>query len=254
MNSAVDGVTPRHSRGSPTVDPLASPSAVLSAGDSPSIRAGLYIDGFNLYHAIDDLQQPHLKWLNYWALGELLIPKRSETLQRVVYCTARKKDDSDKVGRHDQFIKALRHYGVDVLQGHFIQNAKSCKKCSAQWQEASEKETDVNLALSIIDDAFRRQIDHFYLVTADSDQAATARLLRERFPQAKLTTVAPPGRPFSKSILAHAQSKLTLSEAQLERCLLPPLLVEAGRLVFRCPDPYKPPPGWVSPELRPSRK
>ncbi|MFO1241201.1 MAG: hypothetical protein U1E64_12690 [Sphingomonadaceae bacterium] len=28
-------------------------------------RVIVYIDGFNLYHAIDDLGQPHLKWLTY---------------------------------------------------------------------------------------------------------------------------------------------------------------------------------------------
>ncbi len=28
-----------------------------------------YIDGLNLYHAIDDLNRPHLKWVDLWALS-----------------------------------------------------------------------------------------------------------------------------------------------------------------------------------------
>jgi hypothetical protein len=56
-------------------------------------RAALYVDGFNLYHAIDDLQLDYLKWLNLWKLGELLIPSMSETLAKVVYCTAICSDD-----------------------------------------------------------------------------------------------------------------------------------------------------------------
>jgi hypothetical protein len=31
-----------------------------------------YIDGFNLYHAIDDLEKPHLKWLDLNALSKRL--------------------------------------------------------------------------------------------------------------------------------------------------------------------------------------
>ena len=29
------------------------------------MRVACYIDGFNLYHAIDDLDKPHLKWLEF---------------------------------------------------------------------------------------------------------------------------------------------------------------------------------------------
>ena len=35
-------------------------------------RVACYVDGFNLYHAIDDLRKPHLKWVNLWALAESL--------------------------------------------------------------------------------------------------------------------------------------------------------------------------------------
>jgi len=38
-----------------------------------------YIDGFNLYHAIDELAQPHLKWLNLWALSSHLLREASQS-------------------------------------------------------------------------------------------------------------------------------------------------------------------------------
>lgn len=36
-------------------------------------RVICYIDGFNLYHAIRDLKQPYLKWVNLWTLASVFI-------------------------------------------------------------------------------------------------------------------------------------------------------------------------------------
>ena len=42
--------------------PPGEPAGGSAAGRK--VRAAFYIDGFNLYHAIDRMGQPHLKWLN----------------------------------------------------------------------------------------------------------------------------------------------------------------------------------------------
>ncbi len=36
-------------------------------------RTLTYIDGFNLYHATDDLKEPALKWVDLWKLSETLM-------------------------------------------------------------------------------------------------------------------------------------------------------------------------------------
>lgn len=66
-------------------------------------NAALYVDGFNLYHAINDLQKNYLKWLDLWPLGELIIPRQSQKLRKVVYCTAVKTTDHEKMLRHRQY-------------------------------------------------------------------------------------------------------------------------------------------------------
>ena len=33
-------------------------------------KVRIYIDGFNIYHAIDPIGDPKLKWLNYWTLSK----------------------------------------------------------------------------------------------------------------------------------------------------------------------------------------
>jgi len=44
-----------------------------------------FIDGFNLYHAINNLNQSHLKWLNLHSLSKTFIKSKSEILSKVFY-------------------------------------------------------------------------------------------------------------------------------------------------------------------------
>jgi uncharacterized LabA/DUF88 family protein len=210
-------------------------------------RAALYVDGFNLYHAIDDLHQNHLKWLNLWRLGELLIPSQSETLVKVVYCTAIRSDDPKKMIRHRGYIRALEAVGVTCLKGHFSKEERNCRQCSARWQAPVEKQGDVNLAISLVDDAYTSVFDHAYLITADSDQAATVRLVRERFPDKRVTTVSPPGRSHCKEILAYTARKIALSPTHLARSVFPKHVIVEGKLVVTRDPAYDPPAGWLPP-------
>ena len=219
------------------------------------MRAALYIDGFNFYHAVDNLNQPFLKWLNLWALGNRIIDTKTESLVRVVWCTAKKPHSPEKNQRHQEYITALKLEGVEVLEGHFIEDSIECNDCHRVWSAPKEKESDINLALSVIDDAYQDLVDHFYLLTSDSDQGATARFFAKRFPKKKLTSVVPPGMEASKAIRTHTPHKIKIHESYLEQCLLPPLRTDEieGKktLRYRRPPKYNPPPGWVPPDKRP---
>jgi hypothetical protein len=209
--------------------------------DCSLTRAALYVDGFNLYHAINDLRQPCLKWLNLWALGALLIPQRTERLVKVAWCTAVSTKDHNKLIRHRQYIRALKASNVTILVGHFADEQRHCRSCGNSWTAPVEKQGDVNLALALLDDACRDIYDHAYLLTADSDQAGTARLFRERYVQKRLTSVSPPGRSHSKEILSHCHAKIAVSATHLERALFPKAIIQNGAVVAIRPSEYDPP-------------
>jgi hypothetical protein len=217
------------------------------------LRAALYVDGFNLYHALNDLEQPHLKWLNLWDLGKRMLMDSEERMELVRYCTAIKGGDQGKTARHTEYITALQFYGVEVQKGHFIVDQVDCHSCGHVWDKPQEKETDVNIALHLIDDAYQNAFDVAYLLSSDSDQGATARMFAQRFPKKKLISVAPPGMEISKAISpAHTQHKLKLPVEYIEDCLLPGMET-AGyppRVIFRRPIEYRPPDGWMSPRER----
>jgi hypothetical protein len=215
------------------------------------VRAAVFIDGFNLFHAIDDLGDPYLKWSNYWRMSELLV-ERDEHLSLVLTATAYYPDFRKKV-RHERHLNALRNVGVTVLLGHYVEEDASCRQCGHKWKKKTEKEGDINLSLAVLDAAYKDLFDHAYLVTADSDHAATVKLLVKRFPSKMISSVAPPGRSHSKAILADAKKcRRTLDREVMDLSVFPKIVTSAtGRPSVIRPFEYDPPAGWVHLDLRP---
>lgn len=217
-------------------------------------RAALVIDGFNLYHAIDDLGENFLKWVNLWRLGEIIIPSHTESLVSVTFCTAFYPGDFGKRIRHDKFNEALRMSGVDIVMGHYVHDDRDCPSCKHTWQRPTEKQTDINVALSIFDGARRDAFDHGYLLSADSDQTATVSWFNKAFPNKDLTIVVPPQRKGSKSIRDKGgRPKIQLNAHHLERALFRESVSSGARTVIR-PTEYDPPAGYVHWDDRPSKK
>jgi hypothetical protein len=219
-------------------------------------RVAFYFDAFNLYYGIVKLAQPHLKWINLYDLSQSLLKKREQRLVKVVFCTAYNKFNYDKLARHQTYVRVLEHFGVTCIEGHYIQEPRQCKSCSHEWRESSEKQTDVNLALHLFQDAHLDLYDHAYLVTADSDQAATAKMLKTIFPKKRLTSVVPPTKELSYHIKSYADGHFLLKDTHLERVVMDKVIMATdaqGRptLIAKRPAQYDPPAGWVHPMNRP---
>lgn len=200
------------------------------------IRSAFYVDGFNVYHALDRLGQPHLKWLDWRALATTLIAPKTETISRIAICTAVRTDDLGKQLRHRAYLKALRARQIHCLTGHFAREKRNCKRCGNAWHAPVEKQGDVNLAIAVIDDAHRDIFDRAYIVTADGDQAATIGLLQSRFPEKDIVSVILPGQNHNQAILDRGARPRKLRVAQLSRSLLPETIAGVTR-----PAEYDPP-------------
>lgn len=180
-------------------------------------RAHLYIDGFNLYYPIHAYAHNHLKWLDLWALGKRICTDHKHNLVGVTYCSAFQ-NDPEKKARHATYIDALENSNVRVLRGHYMSHqTDACTNCGVSGNKDTEKQSDINLALSVFADAMTDQYDCAYLLTADSDQAATAKFLRKYFPRKKLITVAPPNQDISRKILDNADAKRSLNWVDIEK-------------------------------------
>ncbi len=202
-------------------------------------RASAYIDGFNLYHAIDGLRRPHLKWVNLWQLCVDLL-RENESLEAVHYFSAYATWKPDAMARHHEYTKALAHVGVTTHMARFKEKPRSCKTCGARWIGHEEKETDVQIALSIVRDTFTDAFDRAILISADSDLGPALRMAKAHSPQKELFVVAPPGRFGSARDL---NPKMEITKGRLGKALLPDRAIDAaGTVIFTRPASYDPPP------------
>lgn len=215
------------------------------------MRGAVYIDAFNMYHAIDDLGRPYLKWINLWKLGQTIAKGHAKPIVKVVFCTAYRRGDTGKKARHRCYVKALELVGVNCKFGHETMEPGECPDCGFNWETPREKATDINLALSVYEDALDDVFDVAFLVTADTDQAATFAFVKARFPQKRLIIVTPPGRALSKHLFALADGKIQLSERMLDEAVMPAFVTNGVDGVDRPPE-YAPPPGWIHPNDRPT--
>ena len=102
-------------------------------------RVAVYVDGFNLYHALDDLAENHLKWLDLWSLSETLI-RPDEAIVAVKYFSAYATWMPASYRRHQRYVAALQSRGVQFIEGRFKEKPMQCKSCGVRYVAHEEKE------------------------------------------------------------------------------------------------------------------
>ncbi|HMA75444.1 MAG TPA: NYN domain-containing protein [Xanthobacteraceae bacterium] len=212
------------------------------------IRVGCYVDGFNLYHAVDDLHKPYLKWLDLRALAQSLC-RKDEQLAKVAYFSAYATWLPASYARHRPYVAALRHTGVECHMARFSEQSAKCHKCGATWKRHEEKETDVHFSLTFLEDAIDGVFDRAIIISADSDHVPAARRVRNRLPAKEVFVATPPGRhSMARELLKVCNSGTNITSGRIARCLLPQILTDAkGNQIALRPSSYDPPPGWTPP-------
>jgi uncharacterized LabA/DUF88 family protein len=214
----------------------------------PKIRVACYIDGFNVYHAIDDMSRVqrgklnYLKWVDLWSLMERFIDPNVHEIRAINYFSAYMTWHPDREARHRQYVKALEARGVKTVMGRFKEKDAYCKNCKTTYMAREEKESDVNIATHLISDAYEDEFDQAFLVSNDSDLLGPLRLLRSRFPKKRLKIIAPPLRRHSKELWALGTHRAAIKPEHLERCLFPAEVRDAGsNVIAQRPPEYDPP-------------
>ncbi|SHJ13398.1 Uncharacterized conserved protein, LabA/DUF88 family [Aureimonas altamirensis DSM 21988] len=205
-------------------------------------RVACYVDGFNLYHSIDDLRKPHLKWLDIWALAQSIC-RPDEQLVKVAYFSAYATWRTEAYARHREYVAALRNAGVECHMARFSEKSASCRSCGTTWKQHEEKETDVHFSLTLLEDAIDSVFDRAIIISADSDHVPAARRVRTRYPGKQVFCATPPGRHgHARELLKVCNSGTMITQGRLARCLLPAEVRDAGgNLIASRPNGYTPP-------------
>lgn len=209
-------------------------------------RAAFYVDGYNLYHGIDALGRPHLKWFSIRDYAEFVSGRNAEALVKVRYFSALPSYRPNSVGRHQTYLRALKSTGVEYLLGKFKDKPRRCPSCRHQWIGHEEKETDVNIAVQLIEDGIDDLADVVYVVSADSDLAPGIRVMQRKFPGIDFVSISPPNRPHASELVALATRTLSISAKALSLNRLPEQITDAAG-TFTCPAEYALPPTTAPP-------
>lgn len=201
-------------------------------------RVRVYIDGFNLYHAIACLTNQRLKWLNFWKLSESFLRHR-EVLDEVNLFTAVLTWNRDKQQRHVNFLAACRAVGVKVHEANFKRSYKTCAAYGRECKFFEEKQTDVAIAVKLVSDALSDSFDRAVLITADSDQIPAAKFITS-LPDRKLSLLFPPGRKETARELGKIiPDSRELTPGHLLTCRLPrTVCTPSGKAVAWMPALY----------------
>jgi len=178
-----------------------------------------YIDGFNLYFGIVEAGFNFCKWLNLKLLVENLLKPNQELIE-VKYFTSRVSNNPDKQKRQSLYIDALESIGIKIIYFNYQDGKVICKRCGHIWKSAKEKMTDVNIATSIIIDAYKNKYDIAMLISGDTDLIPPIREVYSIFKDKRVLIAFPPKRHNKVLAIAAKGSfvigRKKLVESQLE--------------------------------------
>ncbi len=200
------------------------------------IRVAAYIDGFNLYFGLKAKYGRKYLWLNLQALSASLL-RPDQALEKVTYFTARVRGDSAGEQRQFHYLEALaRHCPlVKVIAGRFQEKICWCRNCKSSWTSYEEKETDVNLAVALVEDAVQDRYDTALVISADSDLCPGFRSVKRLAPEKQIIAAFPPKRR-SGDLQRTADGCFTISDNKIRQAQLPSTVTTAREMIVHRPE------------------
>lgn len=198
------------------------------------MRTVIYVDGFNLYFRALKSQSYKCKWLDIQAACTALLSAENEVVG-LKYFTARVSGtvrDPHKATHQQLYIRALRQVtpNFEVVYGQFATHEVEKSLVTpingtrrVKVYETTEKGSDVNLAVHMLNDAWQNKYDCAVLVSGDSDLAEAVRLVKTNHRKKIVGVISA-----SKS----GMSRELVKECNFIRALTPTLIANS-----QMPDP-----------------
>lgn len=191
-------------------------------------RVSFFIDGFNMYHSLKEHARD-CRWLNLRTLCQEQINPDKEEISGIFYFSAIATwlSDANKVSKHKKYISRLQQENVNIVLGKFKEKEIHCKVCGSFFRAHEEKQTDVNIALKILEESVLDSFDTAILVSGDTDMIPAIMTMKRLFPGKRIGVVFPLGRK-TLELSSVADFSRKISREQLRRCLFEPSLAPDG--------------------------
>ena len=201
-------------------------------------RVIAYVDGFNLFFGMKESGWQQFYWLNVCQLAENILPPNS-VLTAVKYFTARVVSPDDKRKRQGSYLEALQaQTQCVIIHGKYQLEENYCRSCFSHYSVPKEKMTDVNIAVTMMEDAFLSRFDIALLVSGDSDLTPPVSSVLRIFPE-KSVIVAFPPRRFSADLKTAASGSFNITRVNLRDSQLPDEITKSDGYVLRRPSKWR---------------
>lgn len=199
------------------------------------VRVAAYVDGFNLYFGLKESYGRKYLWLDLQALAGSLL-RHGQTLAHVTYFTARVRGDADSQQRQSDYLDALASHcsKVSVVDGRFQQKRRQCRQCGTSWTVFEEKETDVHIAVSLVEDGVRDLYDSALLISADSDLCPAVRAVKRLRSEKRIIAAFPPRRN-SDDLKKTVDGYLSIGHAAIRQAQLPAQVITSAGIALSRP-------------------
>lgn len=202
------------------------------------------IDGFNFYHSVRDLKEDtghSTKWFDIAALCKsyLYLFGKEARLETIYYFSAipyyLTHSKPDTIKRQKDYILCLKSTGIKVELGRFKKKYVYCDRCRKDILKHEEKETDVAIAVKLLEICFTDAADNVIIVSGDSDLSPAVRTCLKFFPKTKIVCAFPYNRQ-SEELKVLVPKSFNISKEKYVQHQLPnPVVLDYGRKVFKPP-------------------
>lgn len=161
-----------------------------------------------------------------------------DTLSEVLYFTALATWMPEKAERHKLFIRAQESEGVTIIYGEFKRKDKRCLLCRNRYSTFEEKQTDVNIAIHLLQLAIQDRYDRAVIVSGDTDLIPAVKAVRVTFPGKQIGIMIPIGGS-SEDLKKHADFRFKMREHHLASSRFPSLLRLSDGTTLECPPTWR---------------
>ncbi len=185
----------------------------------------IYIDGFNFYYLA--LKWTHFKWLDFKSLFQKLLPNND--IIKIKYFTANVsgKYDQRKPRRQQNYLNALESFTpeIEIIKGYFQTNevemplARNPKK-RVSVLKTEEKCTDVNLAVHLVNDGWKKYFECAVILSNDGDLSEAMRIIHDEL-NLCIGLITPGKVRTSQSLLQYSTFRKRIRKNALKSSQLP---------------------------------
>ena len=165
----------------------------------------------------------------------------NDTIEKIYYFSAYASWKPESMQRHRVFVSILQDLGVKVVLGSFKRKSVHCTNCNTTILKHEEKQTDVNIAVQIMKDAYERNCECMQIVSGDTDLIPPIQAMEfdklvafAKEQGIKIHIVLPPNQR-ARELIALADKKSKINFDRLQRIFLGETYTLKNEQIITCP-------------------